>query len=236
VIPEWATRHLHKVGEPALIVPGDGARRVERSPKGIYDLKLLCKRCEHDHFEKLDNYGAQIIRHTPWDLHRTQLDPWTFCYDIMGVNTTLFRKFLLSVIWRLSQTSRPFADKARLSRETADSLRTTILNTDSPTTRQFVTVGYRLESVNVSGIVISGDAVLENPSIIKATAEQPFDSYHLPICGFVFVVALTESSVTDRFESLRMDRGNSLLLLGRRLTHIKRFHRIVDAIAMREEG
>src|ERR1019366_3744706 len=83
---------------------------VGTTQHGVYDSKILCKDCDNK-LGKYDHYALDVCRRFPRD-HIT-LDKGMF--EMADVDGDIFSKFVLSVLWRASITSRPEFRKVMLN-------------------------------------------------------------------------------------------------------------------------
>jgi hypothetical protein len=114
-IPEAFFRPLQgKDGKAAFIVTNRQGEFTKRSPIGPYDKAILCRECE-DRFAKLDDYGQKVLLQTVNNLdsivdqHGTLIGYW-----LRTVDTALFKRFLISVLWRASVSTQPFYGRVSL--------------------------------------------------------------------------------------------------------------------------
>jgi hypothetical protein len=69
---------------------------------GVYDANILCKDCDNN-LGKYDDYALGVCRRFPQE--HISIEDGTF--EMAGVDGDLLAKFVLSVLWRASITSRP---------------------------------------------------------------------------------------------------------------------------------
>lgn len=110
IIPDAFFKSLKSsAGKPAIRLDDSPFRK--KAPKGEYDDKILCKGCEKDHFEKLDDYAIKLlippIKENPNASKEVYL-------KIGPYNLSKLTLFVLSVLWRGHHSKRPFFKKIGL--------------------------------------------------------------------------------------------------------------------------
>ena len=101
IIPRGFARAMKSAGSPHnLLILEDNVRPTQH---GVFDPALLCERCDGI-LGKLDDYGVEICRRFPSE-HKVTDDGDMF--EMEDVDGNAFAKFILSVLWRASVTTRP---------------------------------------------------------------------------------------------------------------------------------
>lgn len=78
-----------------------------RIPDGIYDARLVCRDCE-DIFQPFDNYASELLPKIRETEHRI-LDSKgnVAAWVLRGIDCSLLKFFVLSLLWRAHATERP---------------------------------------------------------------------------------------------------------------------------------
>lgn len=82
----------------------------KRRPIGNYDKNILCRECE-DKLSPADDYGQKILLNTESTYKRYEGRSY---YQINNIDGELFRRFLVSIIWRCSISKLDFYRHIRL--------------------------------------------------------------------------------------------------------------------------
>jgi hypothetical protein len=110
IIPYWAYKKALTDG-PALVVPTDKNRYIGKSRKGEYDTNLVCQACEES-FSSPDNFGCRFFREMDWSKETFQSLGFRngteyFIKHLPSKHYKLLHRFVMSILWRASATTRP---------------------------------------------------------------------------------------------------------------------------------
>lgn len=111
--PKLAKSHIFSVGFFGNIeskgkidtvkINGEKGRRIQN---GIYDPEIVCQECEHDVFEKLDDYAITTFRDKKGARIITIDKTNTKFYVYENLDKTKVRAFIASLLWRVSVSSQ----------------------------------------------------------------------------------------------------------------------------------
>lgn len=111
-----------------LTVTNFGQRRTKKSPKGWYDTDIVCGECE-TRWDTWDHHAANILRNTPNVANGIHHDGKLVAVKLPGADYRHLKLFFLSLLWRMSCSSRPEFSKINLP-ELEDDLRSRIIAED----------------------------------------------------------------------------------------------------------
>lgn len=101
IIPRGFARYIKSTDSPHnILILEDNVRPTQH---GVFDPALLCQRCDGV-LGKLDHYGVEVCRRFPGE-HKV-VDHGDM-FEMENVDGDKFAKFILSVLWRASVTTRP---------------------------------------------------------------------------------------------------------------------------------
>jgi hypothetical protein len=106
IVPGGFARDTMEQHPHNLKISLDGVRPTQH---GVYDSEILCKDCDGE-LGKLDDYALDVCRRFPRE--HVAIGDGTFEMD--NIDGDRFAKFVLSVLWRASITSRPEFQKVSL--------------------------------------------------------------------------------------------------------------------------
>jgi hypothetical protein len=99
IIPAAFARTLYRAGGHNKVIFSDGGRRAQYQ-NGEFDNEILCHQCDNI-LGALDRYGFEVSQRFPAGPYRTNR------VDLADVCGEMFARFVLSVLWRASISTRP---------------------------------------------------------------------------------------------------------------------------------
>jgi hypothetical protein len=116
-------QQLENTGE-VMRVYSDNYNYGKRSPTGEYD-RMLCDACEK-RFLAWDTYGIEFVR-----THKSApVSPDAIGFSIDGVDYTKLKLFVLGMLWRANESSRPIFKRINLGEKWRTALTQAILAGD----------------------------------------------------------------------------------------------------------
>lgn len=112
VIPESFFRDLRGEGRTLKLISNVDGVHTKKSPIGVYDKEILCEVCE-EKFQVVDDYAAKVlINNTSIEVIKKygSLDG----YKVPNVDYELFKRFIISLLWRSSISKQGFYSKVNL--------------------------------------------------------------------------------------------------------------------------
>jgi hypothetical protein len=111
--PKLAKSHIFPVGffgnieskgrVDTIKISGEKGRRIQNA---IYDPKIVCQKCEHDTFEKLDDYAITIFRDKKGASIISIDNSSAKLYVYQDIDKTRIRAFIASLLWRVSVSTQ----------------------------------------------------------------------------------------------------------------------------------
>lgn len=129
IIPKSMYPLDDKRREPLLRVPSAPDAPPERSWIGEYDAALVCAQCEST-FHPWDDYAIGVFRTEPQEDDYVKVDGEPGAYTLKAYDYAKLKLFFVSLLWRASESSRPFFEHVNVGREHATRLREMILDKD----------------------------------------------------------------------------------------------------------
>ena len=196
---------------------------------GEFERDILCADCDNRIFGDYEGYASQIINAGPTGVPgiKTTIfkDPSgiELYAKIEGLDYKKFRLFLLSLLWRVSISGRPYFDKVKLSADEEERLRKMLYDGDPGEPDDYP-------------CVIS---VAKNGHFIKKTMASPMklkDGYEFIIAGVIYYFPTTKP-ISDTMLRGAIQKDGSLHLfilpddvVGRLQTKILQSLKITDHI------
>ncbi len=106
IIPESFFRDLRGDEDTLKLVPTEKGKFVKRSPIGVYDEEILCSECEKI-FQEVDDYAAKKLLQEK-NFEEIKDNGELIGYKINDLDVALFKRFVISVLWRASISSKEF--------------------------------------------------------------------------------------------------------------------------------
>lgn len=111
VLPEFLYKPLYDEDHEFNLIKLKGGKIAQKLNKGVYE-KLLCEHCDNIIIGEYEDLAAKVLfgdRKKEIEIIKTN-----FGHLIKGLNYKLFKLFQISLIWRISLTSRPEFKKINL--------------------------------------------------------------------------------------------------------------------------
>lgn len=115
--------------EPLIRVPSAPDAPPERSWIGEYDPALVCAECEAT-FHPWDDYAVRLFREEPREKDYVYVDGEPGAYTLKTYDYARLKLFFVSLLWRASESSRPFFEHVRVGPKHTVRLRQMILDND----------------------------------------------------------------------------------------------------------
>src|SRR5262245_18984532 len=122
IIPDFMYKGLydskHRINKVAPASLLRGRPRIERPRTGEYEADILCNTCDNNILGSYESY-AQLLyerKRAPANLITKEFTNSTgFSFtQLVNIDYTRFKLFLLSILWRASISSRPFFKEVKL--------------------------------------------------------------------------------------------------------------------------
>lgn len=113
IVPSSFYPVLDRAKESFLLLSNNPNVRMNRSRTGIYDRELVCAGCEKI-FDPFDDYAAKLLLDGK-DRHRLIThDGKPLAYEAEAFDYPKLKLFLLSMLWRAAESTRPEFSKVQL--------------------------------------------------------------------------------------------------------------------------
>ncbi len=113
IIPRSFYMDLRNTEKFLHVVPSNPLLRVSRSNIGEYDTGILCHDCDQ-YLANFDDYGKQVLIDRIHPFEEISRGGAVAGWTIQDCDATRLEKFILSILWRASISSRSFFRKIRL--------------------------------------------------------------------------------------------------------------------------
>ena len=133
--PKLAKSHIFSVGFfgnieskgkiDTIKLSGKKGRRIQNA---IYDPEIVCQGCEHDVFEKLDDFAITAFRDKKGANIVTVDNTSTKLYIYENINKSKIRAFIGSLLWRVSVSNQLELDGCYIGDIFEDRIRFDLLN------------------------------------------------------------------------------------------------------------
>jgi len=182
-----------------------------KSPKGIYDRDLVCLRCERT-FSSPDDYAKRLLvdglrsgrsLHTNGELLGTVFET---------IDTHMFKRFWLSLLWRAAETEHPFFSAVNLGKY-SEPLRSLVLNQETGSDLDFPAFLARFDDRRFGTAVIS-------PLQVRLEGVRFTVIY---LAGYVLHIKTDRRKMPEPFNSLKIQDGAPLIVLNRELRGTQEF-------------
>lgn len=188
IIPKWA----YKKNDIYKLIPVDTKENIKRSPMGAYDNSILCKDCDNNFIGKnYDNPAFDIFNKIDlsykkpqyiWNDRDKRFEKY-FDSKLTSLEKKVFSKFLLSILWRASISSKTLGKTINLNKY-QDIIFNIISDKDKP-------IGDNIEisfyKVSFSSVTVN----LNNMTTIYSKSDKGFNhTYFIMFKGYMFVIAV----------------------------------------------
>jgi hypothetical protein len=145
IIPESMYPFEAGTRKPLLVFRGAPDSPLGRSRVGEYDPALVCEGCE-SRFNPWDDYAFRLLRKEPRDQDYYFRNGEQGAYEVQSYDYAKLKLFFVSVLWRASETSRPFFSAVSVGTKHIAQLRTMILNKDPGGSEDYSIIVFRLRN------------------------------------------------------------------------------------------
>jgi len=133
IIPDFLYKFLYGDNKEIVFVNNDGA---ETRYNGEYEANILCEHCDNTIIGRFEDYAARFIQGDLSTKIKSKITAsngkeFLELTDDTNYDYSLYKLFLLSILWRASISSRPFFSKLKLSPEVENDLRLRIVSSKS---------------------------------------------------------------------------------------------------------
>jgi hypothetical protein len=129
IIPESMYPFEEVRREPLIMVPSDPNIPRGKSRVGEYDTTLVCADCEAT-FAPWDEYAIRIFRSEPIRSSYIYVDSEARLYTLEAYDYKKLKLFFLSLLWRATESSRPFFEHVAVGSRHTIRLKHMIRNKD----------------------------------------------------------------------------------------------------------
>ena len=218
VIPESFFRDLRANEKTLFLVSNvEGAYR-KKAPVGVYDEKILCRKCE-DLFQKIDDYAAKVLIN-PDQIEELSHPGEKVGYRIKNVDTEKFKLFVISLLWRASVSQHTFYKNVNLG-ALENKAKDLLWKNSAGSAHEF---SYVLAKFDETGKI--------SKTMLDPHPERWFGRryYRFYIASYVLYVKSDSQATPEKWERFIPDK-NSLILVSRgKLEGSKEFPILVDGV------
>jgi hypothetical protein len=156
IIPEFVYDHLnlfdehHQIRKSTLSTLINNISRVLKPSSGEYEKGLLCEVCDNEIIGQYESYGKIVMFGSDKEKDELLLSVTQHFKDASGAEFSIcynldygkFKLFLLSILWRMSISSRPMFNTCKLQDDEEEKLRQMILVGDPGNINDFPIVSH----------------------------------------------------------------------------------------------
>lgn len=206
---------------PAKIISSSATDFPKRSPAGEYDQCLLCETCEAS-LSPFDDYAhALFIARSPDDEIWHDGELLAYRYD--NVEFGKLEMFFISLIWRMSATSRPMFGNLKLG-SFENEFRKAVLRQDCKLVSGFDVVITKFDRTEV-GVL--------GPSRLRL---EQVNGYRFSFAGFSIWAKIDKREVPKEFDEIVMSTGDPLHMLATDFADSPEFHTMLSLVRKKSSG
>ena len=112
-IPESFFKGMNTGGKPPQLMSDVSGVYPKKSPIGVYDKTILCRKCE-DKFQAMDDYAQDLLLKKESEHEEINYKGKVIGYKIHNINTNLLRLFFIGVLWRAGISTHDYYKKVSL--------------------------------------------------------------------------------------------------------------------------
>lgn len=188
IIPKSFYMDLRAGASHLKVIPSALSEFVKRSNIGDYDSEILCEACDQ-YLGRFDEYGKAVLIDKTHEFVSIAKYGAVAGWIISGCDSSRLNKFLLSVLWRASISSRPFFKRVKLG-SYEEIIRSYLWGEQT----WINNIGCVISKFNVSKVAQNAEKTIFDPDKFKY---RGINYYRLYLGGFVVWVRVDQRKPKD---------------------------------------